>query len=214
MFAYCNNNPVMYVDPDGFRTIENVDTDHLYFYASAVGRYISNLNKMKDYSGIIDDQDDEPVASLMYGKKTMSYNGCELIAIYNAIFLYGGEPSLPAIALSAEVTLGGIWAYGYFGTYPTFAKNYLKHVGIETETYLTAKSADKVKKAGDIFIVTFSNRSKSLKNIFSLHTVAVQILANGKVRAYNASRKEYDSIYSMAKTSSGWLTVKCYKLLK
>ena len=214
MFAYCNNNPVMYVDPDGFRTIENVDTDHLYFYASAVGRYISNLNKMKDYSGIIDDQDDEPVASLMYGKKTMSYNGCELIAIYNAIFLYGGEPSLPAIALSEEVTLGGIWAYGYFGTYPTFAKNYLKHVGIETETYLTAKSADKVKKAGDIFIVTFSNRSKSLKNIFSLHTVAVQILANGKVRAYNASRKEYDSIYSMAKTSSGWLTVKCYKLLK
>ena len=39
-------------------------------------------------------------------------------------------------------------------------------------------------------------------------------VANGKVRAYNASRKEYDSIYSMAKTNSGWLTVKCYKLLK
>ena len=39
-------------------------------------------------------------------------------------------------------------------------------------------------------------------------------VANGKVRAYNVSRKVYDSIYSMAKTSSGWLTVKCYKLLK
>ena len=215
MFAYCNNSPVGFIDPDGEQSIGNKILGIPLRVVFSFFRYLQNMQKMKEHKGFIENQHKEPVASLRYGLTRMKDTGCELIAIYNAMLLYGKNPSLPNIIFTAENSVPGMVLEGGFGTDPVFEKNYLKKQGINTKTYSTIKAADREKKAGDIFIVTFSNRTGKNKNIPSpvVHTVAVIICSNGKIRAYNANRREYESLYEITKEEDGWITLKCYKLL-
>mgnify|MGYP002517970501 CR=1 FL=1 len=215
MFAYCNNSPVGFIDPDGEQSIGNKILGIPLRVVFSFFRYLQNMQKMKEYKGIIEDQYDEPIASLRYGLTRMRDTGCELIAIYNAMLLYGKNPFLPNIIFTAENSVPGMVLEGGLGTDPVFEKNYLKKQGINTKTYSTIKEADADKKEGDIFIITFSNRFGKRNQFYSVkvHTVAVVVRSFGIIRAYNAGAKIYDSLYLLAKEADGWLTLKCYKLL-
>jgi len=145
-----------------------------------------------DSPALLDAQSFGPVASLLYGTRNMSYNGCELIAVHNVLLDLGRFKELPQIVYDFE-SAGTIWMEGEFGTKIAQYKNYLQKQGLTLEEYRDAKSLDEARQDGDVFIITYS-----WKNINSpgwpigIHTVMVK-QTDGQLYAYNLNGWSYNS---------------------
>ena len=125
----------------------------------------------------------------------MSYNGCELIAIYNAARLLRRPNQLYDIILEFEYNLGQL-IYGTFGTDPHYIGYYLSAHSFKYKKAWTLKSMNNYASRGRAFIISFWNKKW---NIFKgLHTVAVYCNRNSKYEVYNyynnsTTIKTYDS---------------------
>ena len=82
------------------------------------------------------------------------------------------------IIFDAE-TKGGLWLDGLFGTFPNYIGTYLKQLGIKTKKYYMAKTIDKDKKKGDIFIVVYNH------TVAMLHAVMVEVISKKEILVYN-----------------------------
>ena len=101
---------------------------------SAARRRERNRAAFDGYAGgdYINGQGRGPVALLPFGRRTMDYNGCEVIACFNALRLLGNPRPLGEVAAYFErrgLFLGGLW-----GTHAEALPRYFASLGFQPET--------------------------------------------------------------------------------
>ena len=102
--------------------------------AGAKRRREENGAALRRYPGgsYINGQGRGPVALLPFGRRTMDYNGCEVIACFNALRLLGNPRPLGEVAAYFErrgLFLGGLW-----GTHAEALPRYFASLGFQPET--------------------------------------------------------------------------------
>ena len=197
----------------GAITIENsqpISTRLFNFYITdfALTSLLSNTNRQYNYSqsgvsGFIGHQGGRyvnnvfvpgPADKYKYGFKKMDFNGCELIATYNALKYIGKWTDIRDIAYYCE--WNGSALYGLLGTNPNGIKKYLdEEKGLNTAMYTAnySGSYDSLLSNGRVGIVTFWWGRDS----FIIHSVMV-VQNQGRIKAYNYLSNElyhdFDSI--------------------
>ncbi len=145
------------------------------------GNYESNLqNDIKDM--IVEDQYAENVSKLKLGNNySLSYNGCEVIAIYNSKILIGMEDvSLAETINNIEKQHGlicGIFAKGCLGSNPYEIPRMLDAEGVKYGVI----GIEDLNNPG-IYVVSYWN---TMNYGSMLHTVAVVVPENGTPQAIN-----------------------------
>ena len=113
---------------------------------------------------------------MRYGYFGMPYNGCELIAVYNAMKYLGRF--IPLYEIISDFERRGIWLDGAFGTRPRAVGRYLTDNGLNIVKFRTAKSMDKCVAAGRCFIIIYAHAH-------GIHTVMATGTEDGKIAVYN-----------------------------
>lgn len=128
-------------------------------------------------------QNHEPASLFRYGSFSLSFNGGEPIALYNAEMLTGGNPSLADIILELEENDMALLS-GFAGTDPKKLGEYWLGHG---KSFLSYQNEADFKKAlagnKKVFIYSYWD-VKNLLEIRGIHTVAGKITENG-LEIYN-----------------------------
>lgn len=168
-FAYCNNNPIMLSDPSG-----------MYAISLALSESHLKYNRKINISGkYINGQGEGNVAKMKYGLMKMKNNGCELIAVYNALLALDKGVDIAQIIYDFERNPAAIWSDGLLGTRPESIAPYLRKKGLKVKSYFLTKSIDKTVDVGEIYIISF------LHSGVMIHTVMAVGQNNGKIKVYN-----------------------------
>ena len=171
------------VDPviDGakqtFKSIENgllkVDSSLSDIYNTTFDNYEENLkNDVKN--DIIYDQDDDIFNDIKLGDYTMSYVGCEVIAVYNARIMLGDTDVSLANTIEQFVNCGALTAQpfirGGFGGNPFSIGKVLE---AENLKYSTIESFEQMKSSPGVYVVSVWNSNEFNSMI---HTIAIEIV--------------------------------------
>lgn len=134
--------------------------------------------------GTVNGQGVGPVSEMRYGYFPMSFNGCEMIAIYNLLFLEKLEkPDLAKICLEMYPKSSVLW--GLFGSNPYRLHHYFDKRNIPIlRFFLRDRFFQKLdeKRYG---VISFWNAKHPFKGI---HTVCVERTEDG-YRVYNRSNR-------------------------
>lgn len=120
---------------------------------------------------MINGQNMGDVAKIRYGLFPMSFNGCEVISVCNALE-YCRKPQ--EVKTVAKYMFRYSMLFGFFGCNPYFIGSALKHFGIDS------KRCDK-NSAGKAFILSAWTGKPFLSTI---HTVFC-VRESGRIRVYN-----------------------------
>lgn len=134
-------------------------------------RHNKERSQSPEFGKMINGQGLGLVAKFRYGICHMSFNGCEVIAVHNALVYMEKSRPLPEIAFYMERFR---MLFGFFGCNPYGIGKALRHFGVECDRSKTAEDA----KA---FIVTFWTKRPFLSEI---HTVFCVRTAHG-IAVYN-----------------------------
>lgn len=105
------------------------------------------------------------VSRMRYGRKPMSWNGCEVIAVYNAMVLQHRSVSMAELVTQFQRT-GAMLGWGYFGSRPAAIGRVLRENHIP---YVPITSPAQIKKDG-LYIISYWTGRRWLSR---LHTVAL-----------------------------------------
>lgn len=151
-----------------------------YQYHQLAKENLSNNRKFDDkISGYINGQDSYPYNKMYYGSKNLGYNGCELIAIYNAFYKLGKNKNLSSIIYDFEYN-GKMWMYGFFGTKQSEIGQYLLKNKLKYKTFTLTKKMDAATLKNDSVCIISYLHSGAM-----VHTVMVRRLSNKKILVYN-----------------------------
>lgn len=138
------------------------------------------------------------------GKHTnMSYSGCEIIAVYNALLSLGNDVSGDfVINLISHFEKKGSILNGEFGTSPMALRRYFKKNKYNTRIQYSTNpnKINSMGKSYETFIATFYNDKLDLSKM--IHTVCITKNKEGSFTAHNAYIKDKDGNY----TNSPWVT--------
>lgn len=125
-----------------------------------------------------------------FGKTTMAFSGCEIMATYNILKSCKGEGGSRFMSgLIADFERKGAALKGLIGSSPIAVRKYLKNNNIQTR--LIWKNED-VSESTKKLIITFFNNKETVRDM--IHTVAVINDGDG-YRIYNAGvNKCFESI--------------------
>lgn len=123
---------------------------------------------------------DQRVKNMRYGFFKMPYNGCGVIAVYNALTLKGKNVAIEEIVKKAEETMGVMWFGGLFGTRPKMISGLLEGLEVGYDKY-TRNFEDKI-ESGEIYIISVWN-GKHIWN--GIHTVAFLCGKDKSITVYN-----------------------------
>ena len=117
------------------------------------------------------------ISSMPYGAWTMGNNGCEVIAVYNALLVLRRGVPLPEIADALERR--GLLFNGFGGTNLSAVAHYLRSLGVEVTVLRRRDRArfDEAVQASDCAILSYWTGTKLRRADGSwntLHTVSVQ----------------------------------------
>ena len=186
MFAYCQNCPVNLKDSSGqWASIYSYWT--VNYYRFRFRRAFSNFlyNKANDIKwGLINGQGLGKVSRLKYGLFRMAYNGCEVIAVYNALQLKGKGLPISLVAFEMEIN-GSSMLYGVFGSNPHFIGNYLYFHKIRYTKATSVNAMKKLIRNNGVYIITYWT-GRAWRT--AIHTVAFKY-RNGLYTVYNDSNK-------------------------
>ncbi len=180
LFAYCENDAVNCVDESGSSPV-SVAAKVLGFandVLMAKSHYKDNKKLDKYVTGYINGQNFRPYCNYEYGVGTLDYNGCELIAIYNALQALGKARKLSKIIYDFEIH-GDMWLNGVFGTKPQAIGSYIRSCGLKTKSFNLTSSMDKYVKNNRVFIICYAYAN------IGIHTVMAKGLKDGKIKIYN-----------------------------
>ncbi|WP_130862924.1 peptidoglycan DD-metalloendopeptidase family protein [Bacilliculturomica massiliensis] len=139
-----------------------------------------------------------------YGSREMNYNGCEIIAMYNALIALENKHKMNTIANWGQ--LNALFAQGELGTCWWKADDFFKKLKYNAVEYKasTLSQWDAKIQACDVAIISYWNNTIGpVVNPFDgLHSIAVVKNAEGGFTAYNRdtrsrSSKDYASIQAM-----------------
>ena len=131
--------------------------------------------------GFINGQGVGAVSGMMYGIKPMSWNGCEMIAIYNAMTALGRPADLAEISL--EMYPKSSVAFGFFGSNPYLLDRYFKVHGVPYRKIYDYNAFFNELPRSVCGVLSFWNRRRLFG---SLHTVMAR-WEDGKITIYNKS---------------------------
>ena len=147
----------------------------------------SSKNK---FGGYIEDQG--LFSKLRYGKYSLSYCGCGVIAVYNALLALGQilPSDLPEIIEHFELS-GAVFS-GKFGTSPRAGYDYIKNISkLNVKMSLKSREFSQIAEESRVLILTFFN---DRKNPFKmLHTVCITKEDGFVVHNSGRGRVQYDS---------------------
>ena len=136
MFAYCNNNPVVFKDAGG--TAPWPTTVAINDGGGGYPTYSNIASTPQDQiSGVINGQALLPYADYLIGFGSYGFSGCQYIAVYNAMQLIGKPQSLADV--TNEVFSYGAVANGLCGAGPWAAISYFSAHDVD---YIGSSSAD------------------------------------------------------------------------
>lgn len=159
--------------------------------------------------GFIDNQDalDEMYYGVDGGSLSASYNSCEIIALYNALYAVNGgvtDPKYDFPELIAQIEGRGACLNGIFGTSPIIIEDYIEDEGYDYKTLegddaRDEEKLDDLQSEYDAYIVTvYNNEDKITKMI---HTMCItKVVVDGEMKYILRNDFEddtipYDSIY-------------------
>ena len=124
---------------------------------------------------------DSKVKDLKYGNKNISYNGCELIAVYNALLLKNNKHDFENIIDKAEKTDKLLWLNGLWGSNPNYLDKLLEQYN---QKYQKIKDSNynKYLKEGGTYILSFWNSDSIFDGI---HTVTFTVDSSKNIIVYN-----------------------------
>lgn len=143
--------------------------------------YMHNKN-IKLWNGYINGQGCGNVANMRYGLFPMSFNGCEIIALYNFMYSIGRKMELKDVAREAYPYASVLM--GIFGSAPKKIGRFLDDHGIE---YKRASDFDEFVnnfEKSESALIAFWVKLKS--GFYGIHTVFIRNI-DGKFRVYNRS---------------------------
>ena len=136
--------------------------------------------------GPINGQRLAPVAALPYGRYTMDYNGCEVLAAYNALLTLG--EAAPLGEVSAWFERRGLFLGGAWGTHVLALPEFFKARGFAVETLY--REFDGAFSRVPAAVFSFWNDAKRLRS--GLHTVALAHAGGGRLAVYNLRGADKD----------------------
>jgi hypothetical protein len=142
----------------------------------------NHSSTIKKNNGYIEDQ--SQYTDMVYGIQTISQSGCNLIAVYNALYDLTEEENInfPEIIDYFEQDGNGIILYGYFGTAPQAAEEYFRKLGFKTQSSTEKEDYLNIQNSCDAFILTIYNNVDDITR--SLHTLSIS-KRNGKFWVHN-----------------------------
>ena len=155
--------------------------------------YKNHLKLIEKNNGYIENQ--HCYKDMYYGNKTLDYNGCGIISVFNSLndLTGGNEISLPLIIEYFEND--GIVLSGMFGTAPTAIKDFFINQGFITISSTKEEEFDKIGENNDSFILTFYNDKFNIFNKVHITNITKK---NNKYYLHNngvnCHLKLYDSI--------------------
>ena len=143
-------------------------------------------------TGRVNGQRLPPVAALPYGRYTMDYNGCEVIAAHNALLELGLPSALGGAAAYFE--RHGLFLGGFFGTHVLAIPHFFRDRGCEAEALFAARTAefDAAFAGADAAVIAFWNDARRLRS--GLHTVALLHGPRGGVEVCNLGGRDRQSV--------------------
>ena len=167
-------------------------------------------NKANDIKwGFINGQELGKVSRLKYGLFRMAYNGCEVIAVYNALQLKGKGLPISLVAFEMEIN-GSSMLYGVFGSNPHFIGNYLYFHKIRYTKATSVNAMKKLIRNNGVYIITFWT-GRAYRT--SIHTIAFKY-RNGIYTVYNDSNRnpKEKTRYSLSSIYSNGVFIMGYYL--
>ena len=203
-FAYCGNNPVNQVDPEGedylralYRVLRLLKLVSNKAYKRLNMRWNAKYDRMSGTSTrnrLINDQNGTTGQTFTYGACYAQKNACETIAVHNAKVLLGIDSTL-SDTMAAFQDANAMMAFGYLGSDPLRIGTVLRNEGIQ----YTRIRLDEMDKPGT-YIISFWN-DKPLTE--GLHTVAVSYDGTGYTtyNRYGDGKLNYQAPASYARNS-------------
>lgn len=127
----------------------------------------------------------------------MSENGCEAIALYNAMIALDKPQKLADVVDYCEDSM---WLLGYFGAHWEAIPNYLEEKGMNTEIAKSIESYQAVLQRYGYGIFTFWNEKGDITE--GIHTVFIEYVSEELILVYNrysnsTDVKEYTDVYHL-----------------
>lgn len=119
------------------------------------------------------------VARMKFGLSTMSYSGCEVIAVYNALLLAGMPQPLPDIARYMERfrVLGGFWGTNFLAL-----GRCLRRFGLPAKRVRRRKKLAAALESGRICLMVYWTGRRFLSPV---HTVCIRQSGEGRLAVCN-----------------------------
>lgn len=146
-----------------------------------VENFPKHLNSIKYNNGFIENQN--AYYDMKYGIKTIADSGCEIIALYNAIYDLTGEVNIDFPLMIDYFEKDGIILYGAFGTDPQAIEEYLNKSGFKTISSTEIEDYPKIEEASDSFILIKYNNEDDIMDM--IHSICIS-KKNGKFYAHNS----------------------------
>ena len=157
---------------------------------AAFKNHAATIRKNK---GFIEDQ--QNYNDMSFGTKSLSYNGCGVIAIYNVLYHLTKRDDINFAQIIRDLEYDGILLGGIFGTSMKAVDDYFKKLGFRTKSSSKVRDYDRIGRETDASILTIFNNAY---NIFQgMHFIAIT-KEHGKYYIHNngeyASKIAYNSI--------------------
>ena len=211
MFAYCNNNPCNFCDPNGHMIQGRSEYGPNAMAYKGGGKVIIPLpyTKYQKNDGMINGQGVFEFADSSFLFGTYADNGCGAIALYNAMQLLGSPQSLGHV--EDELFLNGsFFMGGYWGVEPWSINDYFHSHGFSCIGYSSYEKLSENVKEGAIIVFLVKNDKDNL--LKGYHYMAAQYVG-GTYYVYNAYCNEnetmqassLDPIYLNSEWCCGWI---------
>ena len=131
-------------------------------------------------AGLIHGQSLGAVSGMKFGLSTVSYSGCEVIAVYNALLLKGRHLPFPEIARYMERfrMLGGFWGTNFWAL-----GRCLRHFGLASMRVWRRAKLTQALDEGNICIAVYWTKRRFAS---SVHTVCIRLRPDGHLSICNA----------------------------
>ncbi len=131
--------------------------------------FLRHKDRIARDQGYVEDQNS--YTDMAYGESTMQYSGCEIFAVYNAIYSITGDHPIPLPGMIAEFERDGMVWKGKFGTSPKALKDFLDRYGFRTEYATKEKMFDALGERCQSLILSMYNDRDDIRR--EIHTVNI-----------------------------------------
>ena len=145
---------------------------HIALNESAITR-VTSRSIYERKSELIENQND--FKDILFGKSTLSYAGCEIIATYNALIHLGLK--VPLANLINEFERDGMVLSGRFGTAPKAISDYFLRNGFKVHMTNKEEEFEMLGEASSNMILTLYNNKENILD--EVHTVCITREADG-----------------------------------